>query len=93
MRVPTIHINGTSVTDLSAAYAEAYTMMNRAIEVVDQTVPNARDYYPQGDTAYSEARCEHTERMRKLVSVRNDMLTLFEAVEHGDFDASKKKGE
>jgi hypothetical protein len=83
MRVPSIHINGTSPEELSRGYEEAYRLLGHVISVVQQTVPNGRDYYPQGDMAYVDARDEHRERMDKLVSVRNDMLTLFEAVEDG----------
>lgn len=83
MRVPTIHINGTSAVALSEAYEAAYRILGTAIEVVQQTLPNARDYYPQGDTAYVDARDEHRARMEKLVAIRNDMLTLFLAVDEG----------
>ena len=83
MRVPTIHINGTSAIALSEQYEHAYRMLGAAIEAVQQTVPNGRDYYPQGDMAYVEARDEYRARMQQLESIRADMLALFQAVDEG----------
>ncbi len=73
MRKPTIHLNGSSAEQLRAGYMAAIEAMHDAIEALAETAPNARDYYPQGDSAHTEARQEHEARMSKLMSVQAEL--------------------
>jgi len=80
VRTPTIHLNGTSRAALLDAYTEASAAVRHAIAAVQNAHPNARDYYPQGDSATGEAMAEHMERLRKLQAVREELYTIAEAI-------------
>ena len=55
---PTIHLNGTSFTDLRDGYAAAYDAIDKAIDALAAAELNGRDFYPQGPDAYCQARKE-----------------------------------
>jgi len=55
---PTIHLNGTSFTDLRDGYAAAYDAIDKAMEALGNAELNGRDFYPQGPDAYYQARKE-----------------------------------
>lgn len=71
--IPTLHLNGTSKTDLRDEYAAAYDALTKALEAFASTTCNGRDFYPQGPDAYYKARDErskafgHIEAARKYV--------------------------
>ena len=73
---PTIHMNGTAGMDLYALYVAAHEKLTQAIVAMTDAGPHARDYYPQGDDAFRVAAREHTERLKSLVILRNEMETL-----------------
>ncbi len=56
--IPTIHLNGTSFTDLRDGYAAAYDAIEKAMEALGNAELNGRDFYPQGPDAYYQARKE-----------------------------------
>ena len=56
--IPTIHLNGTSFTDLRDGYAAAYDAIDKAMEALGNAELNGRDFYPQGPDAYYQARKE-----------------------------------
>lgn len=78
---PTVHLNGTSAEDLTEDYRAAYSAVSSAIEALQQSAPNARDYYVQGSDAYPRARAEHERRLHALADVCRDLLALFASVE------------
>lgn len=69
--IPTIHLNGTSGDDLQREYHEAYKTINLAIQALGDATLNGRDYYPQGDHAYRQARDERDEAFTKLKEVQS----------------------
>jgi len=81
MKVPTIHLNGTSIhtfrTDLSAVH----TALRVALDDLAKAAPHGRDYYVQGPDAYTEARKEHDDRVARLSSVRDEIMALWKAIE------------
>ena len=81
---PTIHMNGTSARDLALRFEEAATAIFRAREALMLAGPNARDYYPQGDQAYQQARREHDVRAKALMDAEHDMQALAEYVQEQD---------
>lgn len=82
LTVPTVHLNGTSKESLLEGYETAYRALNECLDVVHKaTVPNGRDYYTQGDSAFYKAADEHGARIQKLREVQDDLLALFEAVQ------------
>lgn len=64
--IPTIHLNGTSFTDLRDGYAAAYDAIDNAIDALAKAELNGRDFYPQGPDAYHQARRERDEAFRQL---------------------------
>jgi hypothetical protein len=80
MTFPTIHRNGTSRESLKRQYEEATNGVQHAIETVSQSAPNARDYYPQSDSAINQAIREHTARLEKLQAIRKELVELWESV-------------
>lgn len=77
---PTIHMNGSSADVLVEGYAEASSAITTALEKLAAAAPNARDYYPQGDDAFEQARMEHFARLARLQSVRDELAELAEHV-------------
>ena len=56
MTKPTIHLNGTSGEALLEGYRTAMEAVGEAVRKLNnETHPNARDYYPQGNHAYQDA--------------------------------------
>jgi len=78
---PSIHLNGSPRSRLAEAYLEAGSALYKAMSQLEETAPNARDYYVQGDSAYSVAQKEHRDRLLKLQSIINDMQELHEHCE------------
>jgi hypothetical protein len=56
--IPTIHLNGTSFTDLRDGYAAAYDAIEEAMEALGKAESNGRDFYPQGPEAFYQHRKE-----------------------------------
>lgn len=80
MKFPTIHLNGTSSSELLETACDALGVLRAAIEAVNATSPNRRDYYPQGDSAYTDAAREHAGRIAKLWSVLAELEQLAEHI-------------
>lgn len=80
MMLPTIHMNGTSRSELLAGYVEVIDALDEAIAALRRAAPNARDYYPQSPQAYPKARDEHLARIAALDAIRQDLNTLAEHV-------------
>lgn len=77
--LPTIHLNGTGAKTLSEEYEAAWHALKNAREVFISSTLNARDFYPQGDHAYHDARFERSEEIAKL----DDVIDYVEAwIEH-----------
>jgi hypothetical protein len=80
MMFPTVHLNGTSKDELIAQYERAMHDLSAAIDSLRDCAPNARDYYPQSDSAINQAIREHTDRMAKIMKVREEIVSLWESV-------------
>ena len=80
MMAPTIHLNGTSAEALLAGYMDAAHVLRDALIAVARTAPNGRDYYPQGESAYTAAAREHTARLLAVTSVLKEIERLSTAV-------------
>jgi hypothetical protein len=68
--LPTIHLNGTGAKSLAEEYHAAYQAIGRAAAALSAATCNARDFYPQGDAAWQQARDERAEMFRKLAEVQ-----------------------
>lgn len=63
-----------------SAYETAAEHLRVALEALEATRPNARDYYPQGDAAFATAVQEHRARLSLVVQARAELLMLAENV-------------
>ena len=74
---PTLHLNGTGKTNLRDEYAAAYDAIDKAIDALAAATLNGRDYYPQADGAYYQARSERDaalDQLRKAHEYAGEML-------------------
>jgi hypothetical protein len=71
---PTVHLNGTGYKDLWSGYEAAYEAVRAAQDALRKIEFNARDYYVQGNEAYSKARDHRTEQFIKLVDIEEYLL-------------------
>ncbi len=78
--VPTIHLNGTSREAILDGIAATIRAIDRALDLLCQSAPNARDYYPQGPGAFEQAHREHAKRAERLRSVRDELQTIAESI-------------
>lgn len=73
--LPTIHLNGTGASALSEEYGTAWKALLSARDALVASTCNARDFYPQGDHAFLDARFERSEALAKL----DDVIDYLEA--------------
>lgn len=80
MEIPTIHLNGSSRNTLIEQYKAEYKAVDTALEVLrSNRVLHARDYYVQKDQfAFAKAVEQHSNRIKALTSVRDDLYTILE---------------
>lgn len=81
MKIPTVHLNGTSKGELARQLEEAGTAIGEAMLKLAACAPHGRDYYPQGDEAWIAARNEHWNRMQRLETVRTELQVILEGVD------------
>lgn len=67
--LPTIHLNGTGAKSLLHEYKAALKAIYAARQALVDATLNMRDFYPQGDAAYIDARAERTEALNNLRKV------------------------
>jgi len=77
MMMPTVHLNGTPRQHFYEQYEEANLALEQAIRAMLGAQPNARDY-PQGLSAYEQARTEFNARVDSLVNARWYIQNLWE---------------
>lgn len=81
LKIPTVHMNGTSADYLIEQLKNAYQAINVAVRALAEASPNGRDYYPQGLDAVQEAIRQHRLRMAKLDSVREELIEIVSGVQ------------
>jgi hypothetical protein len=92
MLTPTIHMNGTAGQDLLLDACTCGDVLRNAIDDIAKRGPNARDYYPQGDAAFSQARDEHRSRMDRLRAILKEYEAMAEAIsDEMDEQAARKR--
>ncbi len=80
--LPTVHLNGTSRGALIDENDAAYDALRAAVRALEEAGPNARDYYVQGDGAFTKAVAQHVARLTALRSVLADLETIAESLAH-----------
>lgn len=72
MQYPTIHLNGTGLEDLIAQQTAVWNAAQALLRALAEAVPNARDYYPQGEFAFSAAHSEYGRQYDSVAQVVQD---------------------
>lgn len=67
---PMVHLNGTGETTLRREYYDFYKALCKAQSAMKELTFHARDYYPLGENAFSDAIDERREMMDSLVEFR-----------------------
>jgi hypothetical protein len=80
MIFPTLHMNGTSKQQLLDDCCDMGHALNAAMEKMIENGPNGRDYYPQGDQAFAQARKEHMDRIAKIHAVKAEIDQIAEHI-------------
>lgn len=76
MRVPLVHLNGTSGEALLEQYRDAAAAVRAAIDALIEASPHGRDYYPLEGEALKEATTEHLARLATLCKVRDELEAI-----------------
>ena len=83
--VPRVHLNGSSAVNLLAERELVGQAARKLLEALADGTPNARDFYPISDTAYTRAIAVHSARMsaiRDMVNaIQEEMLEIQEQVD------------
>jgi hypothetical protein len=80
MKVPTVHLNGTSKDELMRQLGAAISAVHHAGVLLGEAAPNGRDFYTQGAEAINDAKREHEARLTKLHEVWRELTTIADAV-------------
>ena len=78
LSIPTIHSNGTSFKEITENLEKACVQIAKTRDCLENTQPNRRDYYPQGEAEFYKARHEHMQRSIKLEEVRKELEFIWE---------------
>jgi len=76
--LPTVHLNGTSKTDLRAEYDAAADALHGFVQKWGAITCNGRDYYVQGPDAYGKARDEREAMGKNITEVINYLQAVRE---------------
>ena len=74
--IPTVHMNGTAYKDLFEPARAAMDAIRAADKALIEMTPNGRDYYPQGDSAFTNARQQHEQRRQALRNMLSELEDL-----------------
>ena len=80
LRIPLVHLNGTSKQALLDQIADAGCAVQAAMRKLDDACPNQRDYYPLGEEAWREAVAQHTARLDKLSEVFGELQQIMDGL-------------
>lgn len=81
MMIPTVHLNGTSKTELVEQNERVFVALQNAYVAMKQASPNGRDFYTKGDSALSRALEEHRERMVRMHTLMDQYEQIIGEIE------------
>lgn len=81
---PTIHLNGTSAKMLEEDYGKAHDLLQDFRDAFCRVEFHARDYYVQGDNAFSQARKEREEILQKISEIDSYLMEIRLSVQEQD---------
>lgn len=73
VKIPTVHMNGTSYQDLFDQAMDARSSLKNALDLMRRMTPDGRDYYVQGDGATEQARKDHARRTNAVSTVIDEI--------------------
>lgn len=77
LAIPTVHLNGTSRTELLNQLIDAARALKKGQEALAQAAPNGRDYYRIDDPRiFTMAQKQHAERLAKVGEVINELEAI-----------------
>ena len=78
MKVPTVHLNGTSQGCLLEQWTDVSASLRTVLGALAEAAPNGRDYYGRGPAALGEATAEHSSRVRRVEELKaeSDAMAL-----------------
>ncbi len=74
--IPTVHMNGTDARDLLAQNLDALAAIGNAIEALRRANPHGRDFYPQGQDAFTEAQTMARVRLAHLSAIKDELTEI-----------------
>lgn len=80
MKVPTVHMNGTSRDELVEQLCKVSRQFNNLMAALLDAAPNGRDYYPQGDNALRDAQEERRADLKALDAMAKRYEALAETI-------------
>ncbi len=93
MTFPTIHLNGTSGSELWELNRSAARAIRNAIKALEQAGPNGRDYYPQSVQAGLEAISEHEARVIEMLKVVSELDTIADSIQTQMYERERMKAQ
>ena len=90
---PTIHMNGTAPETLRDEYLAVAHSIRDAVKKAEGMDFNGRDYYPQGDAAWQQAKEEHHKRINDLNVIWLQFEELAGHCQHAIYDRAKRRAE
>ena len=72
MKIPTVHLNGTSKDELVQQLNDLYLALGDAMDVLAKAGPNGRDYYPDPGRM-EKAIMQHQRRGQVLRDLRAEI--------------------
>ena len=81
MKIPTVHLNGTSKAELLRQVEAAAAGIRDAQRWLEAAGPNGRDYYPQGEGALREACAERNAWFEQLQAIYDGLLAIHTGID------------
>jgi hypothetical protein len=69
--VPVVHLNGDTLDMLESGFQDVADALSKALRLMQEHHPNARNYYPTGN--FNDAVRQHEDRVER---VRSSMLEI-----------------
>lgn len=77
MEYPRLNSNGSKKDELLGEYETAGRTIANAIQAVNKITVHGRDYLTAEDGAYERARQEQADRVNRLRTVYNELVTIY----------------
>lgn len=76
LAIPTVHRNGTAYEDLFEQVMIAREALEGAVKALRRMSPNGCDYYLQGEVAIMEASSQHSDRIRAVEKILEELYEV-----------------